>query len=181
MQYQHSFLPYTTSSISQVACNHPVYYLIILYNSSGYEKTIRKENIQLTELKFYINIIKRCLGIVIILSASRQDHQWYALIKCATIVTSRVFKNNNNIQQASDIQMKPEQSTRPYIYNLQLYSPRLWYSINFKAIYSPTITIFLKVSPLYFYTIQSMFDNFYSKQEALEISESMNTPSYQRS
>ena len=49
--------------------------------------------------------------------------------------------------------MKPEQSRSPYIYNLQLYSPRLWYSINLRAIYIPTIKIFLKhVSTIFWYS-----------------------------
>ena len=45
---------------------------------------------------------------------------------------------------------------------------------------TPTITIFLKMSPLYSDTFQSMSDNFYSKQEALKIYEATNTPSDQR-
>ena len=33
--------------------------------------------------------------------------------------------------------MKPDQYTSPHIYNLLLHSPRLWSSINFRAIYNP--------------------------------------------
>ena len=46
------------------------------YHSSGYEQTIPKKNMQLTELKFYINNIVRCIGILVILSTRRQDHQF---------------------------------------------------------------------------------------------------------
>ena len=52
----------------------PVYYLSHLGNSSGYEKTLRKKNLQLTELQFYIKNITRCLGILGLLYARRQDH-----------------------------------------------------------------------------------------------------------
>ena len=44
--------------------------------SSGYEKTLRKKNMQLTELQFYINNIARCLDIVDLLSTRRQYHQF---------------------------------------------------------------------------------------------------------
>ena len=40
----------------------------------------------------------------------------------------------------------------------------------------PKITIFLKMHPLYFDTSQAVLDHFYSKQEAMKISEAMDTP-----
>ena len=52
-------------------------------------------------------------------------------------------------------------------------------SINFKAIHSPKITLFLKTSPLPPDKFQSMLDqlgNFHSKQEVMKIYEVMDTP-----
>ena len=69
-------LPQTISSICKVSWNKPVYYLSLSENSSGYEQTIRNNNMQLMELQFYIKNIARCLGIVDLLSVSRQDHQF---------------------------------------------------------------------------------------------------------
>ena len=39
---------------------------------------------------------------------------------------SQLSTNHNNIQQISDIQMKPYQSTSPFICKLQLHLPILW-------------------------------------------------------
>ena len=75
-------------------------------HSSGYEQILCEKNMQLTELKLYINNIARCLCIVDILSARIQYHQWYTLIKFATLFTSWLSTNHNNIQQASDINQK---------------------------------------------------------------------------
>ena len=58
----------------QVAWNKPDY-TRLSDNSSGYEQTLCEKNLQLTELQFYIKNIARCLGIVVLLSARRQDHQ----------------------------------------------------------------------------------------------------------
>ena len=136
---------------------------------------------QRTELQIYINTIASCLGIVDLLSERRQYHQWYTIIKCAAVFTSQLSTNNNNIQQASDIKMKSEQYTSPYLYNLQPHLPILWSYINIRAIYITTITIFLKISLLYYETFQAMLDRFYSKKEALKIYESTNSPYDQRS
>ena len=38
-----------------------------------------------------------------LLSTWIQDHQCYTLIKCATIFTSWLYSNHNNIPQTSDI------------------------------------------------------------------------------
>ena len=62
--------------MSKVAWNNPDYHLSLSYNSSGYEQTLYKKNMQLTKLQFYINNIARCLGIVDILSERRQDHKF---------------------------------------------------------------------------------------------------------
>ena len=76
------------------------------------------------------------------------------------------------IQQASDILSTSEQ-------HISQNPTSLWYSINLRAIYIPTITIFLKISPLPPDKFQSMLDqldNFHSKQEVMKISEVMDTP-----
>ena len=96
------------------------------------------------DLQFYIKNIARCLGIVDILSAMIQCYQQYTIIKCATTFTNLLSKNHNNIQQAYDLQMKPEKFTRQFIYNLQLHSPRLWSFI--RAFYNPK-SLLLTVSP----------------------------------
>ena len=43
-------------------------------NSDGYDQTLRKNNLKLTELQLYINNIARCIVAVVFLSASNQDH-----------------------------------------------------------------------------------------------------------
>ena len=76
------------------------------------------------------------------------------------------------IQQASDILSTSEQ-------HISQNPTSLWYYINLRAIYIPTITIFLKISPLPPDKFQSMLDQlytFYSKQEVMKISEAMDTP-----
>ena len=70
-----------------------------LYNSSGNEKRLRDNNLQLTKLQFYINNITRCIDIVNLISARIQYHQWYTLIKCDTIFTIQLSTNYNYIHQ----------------------------------------------------------------------------------
>ena len=113
-------------------------------------------------------------------SAKRQDHQWYSMIKCATYFTIILFKNHNKTQQVSHLQMKLEKYTRPYIYNLQLHSPKLWYYINFRVIYSPTIKYFPKCFQYILTKYNPCLINLFSKQEGIEIPEAKNTPSDQR-
>ena len=85
------------------------------------------------------------LGIVDILSEMIQDHHLNTLINFSTLIfASQLSTNNNNIQQASDIQIKPWQSTSPCIYNLIQYSSRLWSLI--RAFYKPK-TLFLTIYP----------------------------------
>ena len=79
------------------------------------------------------------MGKVDLISARKQDHQLYTIIKRATIFTCKLYTNQK--QHLSS----------------------LFSSINFREIYIPTITIFLKMSPLYSYILQAMLDNFYSK------------------
>ena len=67
-------------------------------NSNGYEKILLENNLQLTELQFYINNIARCLGIVVILSARIQDRQFNTLIKCYTFLQANYLQIT---QQAS--------------------------------------------------------------------------------
>ena len=52
------------------------------------------------ESQLYINNISGCIGTVNILPAKRQDHQCYTLNKFATIFTSLLYPNHNNIQQS---------------------------------------------------------------------------------
>ena len=90
-------------------------------NSRGYEQTLCDNNMQLEELKFYINNITRCIGIVdffIYKEIRSPVQQSYQVLY---FLTSRLSTNQNIIQQASYLQTKPDQSTRPYIYNLHLH------------------------------------------------------------
>ena len=48
--------------------------------------SLREKNLQLTELKLYINIITRCLGIVIILFERKQDNKFNTLTKCSNLL-----------------------------------------------------------------------------------------------
>ena len=64
---------------------------------------LRKNNLQLKELKFYINNISRCLGIVVVLSTRRQYDQLNTIMKCSNIFKGILSINHNNIQQVSDI------------------------------------------------------------------------------
>ena len=112
--------PYTTSIMSQLAWAKPVYHLILSDNSSGYEQTFCEKNLQLTELKLYINNIARCLDIVVLLSARIQDHQFNITKQCSTFLQFDYLQitiefNNNlifyqfqskihlSIQQTSDL------------------------------------------------------------------------------
>ena len=61
--------------MSKVVWNKPVYNMSQSGNSSGYEKTLCENSIQVTELHFYINNFVRCLVIVDLLYARIQDHQ----------------------------------------------------------------------------------------------------------
>ena len=70
---------------------------------SGYEQTFCENNLQLMELQFYINNIARCLGMVVLLSERRQDHQFNTLIDCSSLFTGRLSTNHNIIKQASGI------------------------------------------------------------------------------
>ena len=98
---------------------------------------LREKNLQLTELQFCINNIATCLGIVDLLSARRQDHQWNTLIQCETLFTSQLSTNHNNFQQDSDVQTKTKQSTIPTKNIILIMSP----STNKWSCSSENITI----------------------------------------
>ena len=66
---------------------------------------LRKKNLQLAELQLYINIIERCLGIVDILSTSRQDHQWNNLTKCSNNFTSLWSKNHKHFKEELNLHL----------------------------------------------------------------------------
>ena len=102
---------------------------------------LRDKNLQLTELQFYINNITRCLGIVVLLSESRQDHQWYNLIKIATLFTSQLSKNHNNIQQASNLTRISEHYTSPTQTLFLTMSPPTEFSTTTKEITEENYTI----------------------------------------
>ena len=77
-------------------------------NSSGYEQTICDNNLQLTELQFYINNVARCLGIVDLLYSRIQYHQFNTFTSVLLSYKSIIYK-----------------------------SPSLWSSINSRVIYIP--------------------------------------------
>ena len=89
-------------------------------------------------IKFYINNISRRLRIVVILSTSIQYQHFNTLNKCPLLQV-----NNQQIRQASDILSISEQYTA---HN----STILWYPINFRAIYIPSLN-----KPLILYQFQS--------------------------
>ena len=62
--------------MSKVAWTKPAYHLSLSDNSIGYDQPLREKNLQLTEFKIYINNIESFLGIVDILSARTQNHQF---------------------------------------------------------------------------------------------------------
>ena len=68
---------------------------------------------KLTELQLYINNIARCIGIVDLLSAGRQDHQCYTLTKCVTLLKIQLSTNYNCVHRYSVIILIPYQSTIP--------------------------------------------------------------------
>ena len=86
-------------------------YNLQLYIISGYKQTLYENNMQLTELKLYINKIARCLGIVVILSARIQDHQFKLFIKCSTLLQVYYIQIN---QQASVVHINLQ--AQPNIY-----------------------------------------------------------------
>ena len=108
--------------MSRLSWNKLVYHLSQSGNSSGYEQTLREKNLQLTELQLYTNNIARSLGIVDIFSAVRKYHQ-------LNTFTSFILSYKSIIYKSSSI----------------------WYSINFRSIYSPTF-----IKPLIFYQFQSI-------------------------
>ena len=85
---------------------------------------------QLTELKPYINNITRCLGILDILSADRQDHQFNSLTSVLLSYKSIVYKSKS-----------PHPTS-------------LWYSINFRAIYRPSL-----IKPLIYYQFKRIIQH----------------------
>ena len=85
-------LPYTNSSLSNIAWNKQVYRMIQSGKPSGYDQTLREKNPQLTELKFYINNIARCIGIVYILSARRQYHLFNTFTSVILSYKSIIYK-----------------------------------------------------------------------------------------
>ena len=76
----------------QVSWTKPVYHMSLSDNSSGYDETLRENNLQLIELQFYINNIIRCIGIVDILSEERKDHQFNTLINYYTFLQVNYLK-----------------------------------------------------------------------------------------
>ena len=81
--------------------------------------TICKKNIQLSELQLYTNNIARCLGIMFILSASRQDDQFNTLIKCSNLLQLYDLKIT---QQTSVI--KSNLQAQPNIYSSSCIPPK---------------------------------------------------------
>ena len=93
---------------------------------------------QLTELKSYIKNISICMGIVNILSKRRQDHKCYTLIKCATILTSKLSKTYNYIHQYYITIPTPEKYISPIKTLLLIMSP----FINTQSLSTENITIY---------------------------------------
>ena len=81
--------------MSKVDYAKPVYHMSLSENSSGYEKKLRDKNLQITELKLYINNTTRCLGKVDILSARKQDHQFNAFTSFLLSYKSIIYKSSS--------------------------------------------------------------------------------------
>ena len=110
-QYAAATLPYHRSPL--VWPKRPGTFHYNSDNPSGYEQTLCEKNLQLMKLQSYIKNIVRCLIIVHLIYSRVQYHKHNTLIKCDTLFTSQLSTNYNNIQQESNIQTKPEQSTIP--------------------------------------------------------------------
>ena len=95
----------------KVACNNPVYHLSLSDNSSGYEQTLLEKNLQLTELKFYINNIGGCLGMVDLLSTRRQDNQVNNFTSVLLSYKSIIYKSPNKPNQSIYLTMSPSKNT----------------------------------------------------------------------
>ena len=72
-----------------------------------------EKNPKLMDLKFYINNIARCLGIVDLLSTRRQDHQCYDFIKHGTLFTSQLSIDCNYIHRNSILLFNSDKYTIP--------------------------------------------------------------------
>ena len=83
-----------------------------LDNSSGYEQTLRENNMQLTELQFYTNNITRCLSIVVLLYARRQDHQFITLTIALLPYKSIIHKSHNKPNQYILLTMSSSRNTQ---------------------------------------------------------------------
>ena len=134
-----------------------VYHLSLSDNSSCYEKILSKKNLQLMKLQFCINNIPRCLGIVDILSARLQYHQFNTFTSVLLSYKFIIYKSSSlwylppyksiikafdkspiyyqfqsniwhKIHQASDILSISDHYTSQN-------PTSLWYSINFRAIW----------------------------------------------
>ena len=103
----------TFSRLPLVWPKYPGPYQYSSDNWSGYGKNIYEKSLQLTKLKLCTNNITRCIGIVYLISLRIQDHQGNTLIKSGTILQIQLYTKYNNTQNNSDLQTKPEQSTRP--------------------------------------------------------------------
>ena len=129
-------------------------------NSSGYEQTLSKNNLQIIELQFYINNIASCIGIVVILSARIQDNQFITLKSDLLSYKLIVYKSHNNPNLSTFLTITPSRSTlsRSMTYkNHQLFSllpilPHRFYRnltlTIFALKWKPWITTFTMTSKL---------------------------------
>ena len=75
ISFLHAIATITYPRLPKVCLEYPGTSQSNSNNSSGYEKTLCDKNLQITELQLYINNIKKCLGIVDLLSSIIQDYQ----------------------------------------------------------------------------------------------------------
>ena len=62
-------------------------------NSGDYEQILRKMDMQVIEFQFFINLFSMSIGIVDIIFAGIQCHQWNTIIQRETLFVSQLYKN----------------------------------------------------------------------------------------
>ena len=94
-------------------------------------------DMQVIEFQFFINLFSMSIGIVDIIFAGIQCHQWNTIIQRETLFVSQLYKNQKNI------------------------SPRLYYSHKNRSIYNPDKTYITIYDSLHKHTRRIQPENYY--------------------
>ena len=106
---------------------------------------LRKKNIQLIELQFYINNIARCLGIVYILSARIKYHQLNIIIKCSTFLQVYYLQITTTFNNPLILKLK-QSNIQAHLYTTYNYTHQDSGILSISEQY-PTQSLFLTMSP----------------------------------